>query len=263
MSVSVPRRRFVFFRVVMALMLREMSTTYGRSPGGYVWAIAEPVGGIVIFTVVLSFIARTPPLGDNFPLFFATGIMPFMLYQSLSNKVGTAIRYSRQLLSYPNVTFMDAIVARLILNALTEIVVFGLVVSGIIIAFGLHLNLDYLKIFRSFGMAIALGTGVGLANCYLMSMFPIWQFVWAVLNRPLFLISGIFFLIDELPEAARDLLLWNPAGHVIMMMRAGIYDTYGAAYVSEPYVYMLSVVLAALGMLLLHRYHRIIMDEGA
>ena len=31
-------RRFRSARAVVALMLREMATTYGRSPGGYVWA---------------------------------------------------------------------------------------------------------------------------------------------------------------------------------------------------------------------------------
>ncbi|MDJ0823602.1 MAG: sugar ABC transporter permease, partial [Paracoccaceae bacterium] len=36
------RRRFATARAVMALMLREMSTSFGRSPGGYLWAILEP-----------------------------------------------------------------------------------------------------------------------------------------------------------------------------------------------------------------------------
>jgi capsular polysaccharide transport system permease protein len=34
-------------RTIVALIMREMATSYGRSPGGYIWAIAEPVAGIV------------------------------------------------------------------------------------------------------------------------------------------------------------------------------------------------------------------------
>ena len=34
-------------RVVAALVLREMGTRFGRSSGGYLWAIAEPLGGIL------------------------------------------------------------------------------------------------------------------------------------------------------------------------------------------------------------------------
>ena len=36
-------RRFASFRAIGALILREMATSYGRSPGGYIWAILEPV----------------------------------------------------------------------------------------------------------------------------------------------------------------------------------------------------------------------------
>jgi capsular polysaccharide transport system permease protein len=246
----------------MALILREMSTTYGRSPGGYVWAFAEPIGGILLMTLVFSLIARTPPLGDNFPLFFATGILPFLLYNTTANNVATAIRYSRPLLAYPGVTYIDAIIARLLLNTLTQVLVAILLLGAIILLYGLRVQIDYLICARAALATVTLGLGIGLLNCYLMSMFPIWQFVWSVLNRPLFLISGLFFLIDYLPDDVRELLLWNPMAHTIMIMRRGVYDTYDAVYASELYVYMVALVLGALGMLLLHRYHRVILDEG-
>ena len=89
------RRRFATLRVVMALILREMSTTYGRSPGGYVWAIIEPVAGIAILSLVFVYLFRTPPLGTNFPLFMATGFLPLGLYAGLTSKVGMSIPFSR------------------------------------------------------------------------------------------------------------------------------------------------------------------------
>ncbi|MEY8842032.1 ABC transporter permease [Cribrihabitans sp. XS_ASV171] len=262
-SAATARQRFIFPRAVMALILREMSTTYGRSPGGYIWALAEPIGGIVLLTAIFGLITRSPPLGTNFPLYFATGVLPFMMYQTTSAKVGAAIHYSRQLLAYPSVTYVDAIIARLILNVLTQITVALILLFVIVILYGVRLNVDFITCARGMALAVALGVGVGLVNCYLMSMFPIWQFVWAVMNRPLFLISGIFFLVDRLPPQARDWLLYNPVAHPIMLFRRGIYDTYDAYYVSEVYVYMIALVLSALGMLLLYRYHRIMRDEGA
>ena len=88
---TVAKPKYVFFRSVLALMLREMSTTYGRSPGGYIWAFAEPIGGILVMTLVFSLIARSPALGTNFPLFFATGMLPFLLYNATANNVSMAI----------------------------------------------------------------------------------------------------------------------------------------------------------------------------
>ncbi len=260
---TMPRRRFAFSRSVMALVLREMSSTYGRSPGGYVWAVLEPIAGIAIFALAFSAIMAVPPLGESFTLFFATGFLPLAFYQDLTSKVGTAIRYSRPLLAYPNVTYIDAIIGRILLSFLTQSVIFFIIVAGTILIGDLNLTIDFVAIARAFGMAIALGIGVGLVNCLLMSLFPIWQFIWAVLNRPMFIISGVLFLVDDLPEAIRDIVMLNPVSHVVMMMRSGLYVSYDAVYVSEVYVYMVAGALGVSGLVLLHRYHRTILDEGS
>ena len=250
-------------RVVGALMLREMATTYGRSPGGYVWAIAEPVLGIVLLTAVFSAIIRTPPLGSNFALFYATGMLPFLLYNDIAGKVGNAIRYSRPLLAYPSVTYIDAIVSRVVLNTMTGIVVLVIVMGSIITFYNLSVSLDYGAILHAIVMAVALGLGVGTVNCYLSGLFPVWERVWAIVTRPLFIISGIFFLVDGLPEPLRTLILWNPVAHVIIEMRAGFFATYDGRYASPLFVYGVSTILLFFGLLLLYRAHREILDEGA
>ncbi len=43
-------------RVLAALIIRETSARFGRSWGGYIWAIAEPTGGIVLLSVAFSLI---------------------------------------------------------------------------------------------------------------------------------------------------------------------------------------------------------------
>lgn len=257
------KTRYVFPRSVMALILREMSTTYGRSPGGYFWAMAEPIGGIVLLTIIFALVSRTPPLGSSFALYYAAGIMMFGTYQTTATKIGQAIRYSKPLLAYPLVSYMDALLARLVLNALTYVMITLILMSGIIVVFDLSLNIDFVTCLRAMLLALVLGFGVGTVNCYLMSMYPIWQSIWSVLTRPMFILSGVIFLIDPLPEGLRTALLYNPVAHPIMLMRRGIYDTYDAVYVSETYVYMIALPLTAIGLLLLRRYHRVMLDEGA
>jgi len=102
-------RRFATARTVLALMLREMSTSYGRSPGGYLWAVLEPLGSIILLSLGFALIARHPPIGTNFILFYATGFLPFALFQDVSHSIARCISYSRALLAYPAVTWMDAL----------------------------------------------------------------------------------------------------------------------------------------------------------
>jgi len=255
------RRSFAMPRSVFALILREMSTTYGRSPGGYVWVIIEPLAAVAVLAITFSLLTRSPPLGQNYILFYASGYLPLAAYQSISGKIASAIRYSKPLLAYPTVTYVDAIVARILLAVLTDLLV-SLIIFGVtIMTIRDSVSIDYIALMRCVGMVVAFGTGVGLVNCFLTSVLPIWQFIWAVLNRPMFLISGVMFLIDGVPETIRSYLLYLPITHFVSMGRVGFYSSYKGVYVSDAYVYGVSLVLAAFGMLMLHRFHRAMMNE--
>jgi capsular polysaccharide transport system permease protein len=253
-------RRFKTARTVTALVLREMSSTYGRSPGGYIWALLDPIGGIVMLSVVFSFIIRAPALGTNFPLFYATGFLPFLMYSDLGAKLMGAIQYSRPLLAYPGVTWVDAVLGRFILNTLTQVAVFCLVSGGILILFRTGAFLDMVAILNALAMAAALGLGIGTLNCFLGEVFPVWRTIWSILNRPMFIISGVFFLYDAMPPLARDILWYNPLVHVIGEMRRGFYGTYDAPFVAPVYVYGFAGVCLVFGMIFLSRYHRDILN---
>lgn len=254
-------RRFRSSRTIAALILREMSTTYGRSPGGYVWAILEPVAAIAVLSAVFSAGFKSPPIGNNFPLFFAAGYLPFALFNEVSLKIAQSLRFSKQLLAYPAVKYTDAILARLILNTLTQLLVAFLVVAGIEIIFDLNTIIRIGPIFVGLAMAVALGFGIGTMNCYLMTAFPVWERVWRIATRPLVLISGVIFLYENMPTAAQDILWYNPLVHVTGVMRRGFFISYEADYVSAVYAFGTALVLAAFGMLLLYRNHQMIQNN--
>ena len=93
-------RRFASLRAIVALMLREMATSYGRSPLGYLWALLEPVAGIALLTAIFSSGFRTPPMGNNFAIFYASGLVPFLMYVDLNGKVMASLNFSGSLLVY-------------------------------------------------------------------------------------------------------------------------------------------------------------------
>lgn len=247
-------RRFRTGRTVTALMLREMTTTYGRSPGGYLWAVLEPIGAILLLSVAFSLLLRSPSLGTSFLMFYATGYMPFTLYQSTNTKVARSIKFSKALLAYPGVTWLDAVLARFALNLVTQITVAFLVFGGILAIVDTRTLLDYPAIAAGLALAAFLGLGIGTLNCFLMTRFPIWEHVWSIATRPLFLASGLFYTLEDLPQAAREILWWNPLIHVTGIMRTGFYPTYDATYVSVPYVCAVAGLTLAVGLMLVRRH---------
>lgn len=254
------RSGFATGRTVAALILREMTASYGRSPGGYIWALAEPVLGIALLSLIFSIGFRSPLLGINFPMFYATGLLPFLMFSDLSAKTAQAINYSKQLLAYPRVTFADAIMGRFILNLFTQILVATIVLTGIIAIFETRTTLEIGKLLSALAMTASLGLGIGTFNCFLMSMFPVWQRIYSILTRPLLLISGVIFTFESVPEPYRDWLWYNPLVHIVGLVRAGFYSSYDAPYANPLFVHAIAAVFGLLGLVFLRRYHRDIME---
>ena len=251
-----PKGQVSAWRTIGALVLREMSTRYGRQPGGYVWAIAEPLAFILIMTVAFSLLLRSPSLGNSFVLFYATGYLPFQMYQSVSQNVSRAINFSRPLLSYPSVTWVDAIAARFLLATLTTALVSYIILAGILAVIETRVVLEAGPILASMGLAALLGLGVGTFNCLVMGLFPTYDLVWSILTRPLFIASGIFYIYEDLPETAQQILWWNPLLHISGHMRSGFFPMYDPEYVSLLYVGIFTLTPMSLGLLLLRRYNK-------
>lgn len=257
----IQRPRFRGSRTIFALILREMAATYGRSPGGYVWAILEPVLGIALLSAVFALGFRTPQLGTNFPLFFASGLLPFVMFTTVSARVTQAVLYSRPLLSYPRVTYLDAIAARFLLAVLTQLLVSFIIFIAITSIWETRTVFQINDALMAYSMAISLGLAFGMINCFLATMFPIYQQIWSIATRPLFLVSGIILLLESIPEPYYSIAWYNPLIHATAEMRSAFYLQYEANYVSPAYVFGLSLVLTLSGMILLKRFHRDMLER--
>lgn len=231
-----------------------MVTTYGRSPGGYIWAVLEPVAAIALLAFAFSLAFRAPSLGISFPLFYATGYLPYMLFHDVSAKTAVAIRFSRPLLNFGAISWVDVLTARIVLNLFTHIVVGALVIGAMMILLNTRAAPDMPTILIAVMMVAALAIGFGVINAFLFLAFPAWERVWMILTRPLFIISGVFFLFEDVPSEIRDVLWFNPLFHVTGQMRAGFYPTYSADYVSPVFAIGLGTVLLLLGLLLISRH---------
>lgn len=244
------------FRSIGALVLREMGTRYGRSPGGYIWALAQPLGVIILLSFAFSLLSKTPSLGTSFLLFKATGFLLLQAFNNISSTVGGALRYSKSLLLYPRVVWIDALIARFLLNTLVIWIVSILILTGITIFDDVRIVISWPKILLSGALVTMLGLGLGFLNGYLFARFPVWINVWSIFTAPLFLISGVIFLYEDMPPFAQDILWYNPLLHVTGIMRDGFYTAYSPSYISVPYVLTCALIPMVLGLLLLRQFHR-------
>jgi capsular polysaccharide transport system permease protein len=261
MPQSLKPPRFLSARTITALILREMESTYGRQPGGYIWAVLQPVGMIVLLSMAFSLLVHKPPLGTNFLFFYAISYLPFDIYSTLQGKIGSALSYSRALLFYPRVTWIDTILARFFLNTLTLFTVFFIVTGGLSLMYETRAHISLIPLIQGLSMAAILGLGVGMTNCVLGGLFPVWDTIWAILSRPLFLASGVLFLPEVMPAAVRDALAWNPLIHIIGLVRQGFFPTYENNLVSLTYGYGFGLVLMVFSLIFLRAYYKTILQQ--
>jgi capsular polysaccharide transport system permease protein len=254
-----PRLRWL--RVLAALVIREMGARFGRSAGGYVWAVAEPLGGILLLSIAFGLALRAPPLGTDFMLFYATGVIPFYMFNVMSTQVAGAVRSNKGLLNYPVVTALDAVLAKFVLNFLTVTLIGAVVMTATILWSGAQVNLDLAAVALSFFGAATLGLGVGSINCVLFGLYPTWRNFWGVLTRPLFILSGTLYVFGSVPPTFQQILWWNPIVHVVGLMRAGFYGGYDARYVSLAYVFGIGLTLFVIGGYLVRRHADLLLED--
>ncbi|MFP3385577.1 ABC transporter permease [Tritonibacter sp. SIMBA_163] len=249
-----PQLRWRGARSVIALILREMSTSYGRSPGGYLWAVLQPLAMIAMLTLAFSVLLRSPSLGTSFLLFYATGFLVLRMFQEVHAAVSWAIGGNQSLLAYPGVTYVDALLARGILAILTQLMVSGIVFWIIFTIEDIRVIMDFVPILQAFGGVVLLSMGVGTFNAYMSFSFPVYKTVWSIATRPLMLVSGIFYIYEDLPLFAQNILWFNPLIHLGGVMRTGFYASYDPSYISMTYVCIVGAVPMFFGVLLLRRY---------
>ena len=235
-------------RVVAALVLREMRIRYGRSQFGYLWAIAEPIAFISVFSMIFYVSDRHPPFGNSMALFFATGVLPFQLWRNIANQLAAAFQSNKALMMYPVVQPLDTILGRFILEFMTTLFVSMLVIAALIVAFGVALPQDLLRILRGLALVSFFAFGIGLTSAVIIEFLPSWQNILRIIMTPMMLISGIFFSLETLPPGARAVLEWNPVIHGIETIRAGYFANYRAAGLEEFYLFACGLALTLIGL---------------
>lgn len=258
--------RFGYFvgshlRVVSALLIREMASRFGSKPGGYIWALLDPAAYILFLTLIFGAIAHKPALGTSFPLFFATGYICFQFYAAVVSYVNAAIKSNKALLTYPSVAPLDPVFARFLLQIGTTTAVAIIILATVALTLKTPLILDWVAIVEAALLASLLGLGAGLFNNVMFPKFPIYEQIFGIVNRPLFMVTGVFFLPDLIPPPYREMLLINPLAHALMRFRSGFYAEYDSGFLDMHYLYVFTGCWLFVGMITFTGWKHVLRKE--
>lgn len=238
-------------RVLRALMLREVITRFGRENVGVLWLIGEPM----IFTlgIMALWSAAGMQHGSALPIvaFAITGYSSVLMWRNSVNRCNAGIQANFNLLYHRNVRVLDVFVTRIVLEMAGATASFLVLATFFIAIEWMSLPVDAFLVLGGwlmlawFGAALAILIGAASAYSELVDR------LWHPTAYLLFPLSGAAYMVDWLPPAGREAVLYLPMVHGVEMIREGWFGNVVRTYHDTTYMATANIVLTLAGLALL------------
>jgi capsular polysaccharide transport system permease protein len=237
--------------VIYALLLRELASRFGKSRGGFVWVLVEPVAHLLVPVITFGFIRQKMVPGVEFPVFLVYGFLPFLFFKSICLQIVDGINAAQGILSYRQIMLMDVFIAKAMAYAVIQAMVFTVVLAALA-----WLGYDVLparpvELAGILALSVLLAFGLGMVFAALASIIPDARAVIHVMFMPLYFMSGILFPVTRFPDDWVRMLSINPVLHLVELTRSMALDGFVTMkYTSITYPIGLALVATILGLML-------------
>ena len=241
-----------------ALLFRELKTRFGAKRLGYFWAIAEPAGQILLMTFLFAMVGRHTLTGVSVMLFMLTGFVPFGLYSKIQSSVGQAVTANKGLLGYRQVSPIDPVFVRFIIEITTTFFVLIVLLSvlgwlSVELLSWMEIDVipdDPLGLILAWGLLSIFSLGFGLIVVVASAYWEDAVKVVSIATRPMIFMSAVFYAMTMVPEQYWYLLSWNPVLHAIELGRDSFFPTYTTPVGSWTYLMSVAVGTLLIGLML-------------
>ena len=248
-------------RVIGALLMREVITRYGRHNIGFMWLFLEPM----LFTlgVTALWTATKAAHGSNLPIvpFAITGYSSVLLWRNGSGRCAKAIEPNLSLLYHRNVRVIDVFFSRLILE-IAGITISLIVISLVCISVEwMQVPADTLMMVIAWILLAWFAAALGLVVGAISELSEMFERLWHTVMYLLFPLSGALFMVDWLPKAVQEIVLWLPMVHGTEMLRHGYFGDSIHTYENPSYFVLINLITSLIGLALVKETGRRVEPE--
>ncbi len=210
-------------RVIGALLVRELSTRFGRENIGFLWIMAEPVLFATLVGIMWRFLHGPEEHGISIFAFIATGYIPLTTVRNSINRSIGLFTANGGLMYHRQVTLTDFIIARWAIEVIGAMMAYFLI--GSIMCY-----LGLLPIPANFGLFAAGWTlyslfalSICLVVAPLSEVSEVVERVSPVLTYVMIPFSGTFTMTAWLTPGAQAVMYYSPLVATMEMMRGGLF----------------------------------------
>ncbi|MEX2123383.1 MAG: ABC transporter permease [Woeseia sp.] len=236
--------------VIYALLLRELSSRFGKSRGGFLWVLVEPIAHVLIPVIMFGFIRNRLMPGVEYPVFLVYGFLPFLLFKAICLQIVDGVNTAQGLLSYRQVLLMDVFMAKALAHCVIQAVVFAIVLTGLAM-FGYDvLPPRPVELAAVLLLTAVIAFGLGLLFAAIASLVPDARAVIHVMFMPLYFVSGILFPVTRFSDEWVRWMAINPVLHLVELSRVMGLDGYQPMkYLSVEYPVGLALSATVIGLM--------------
>ena len=233
--------------VIMAIVFKDFRARMGQSRLGLMWVLVEPMTAMAVLSTLWYLIGRTHIDGVHVTLFIATGIIPLLIVRTSISRIHASVKRNMSLFDYQQVKPVDAIFASFLLNML--LILMAGVVLFFVLAWVFGVTAEFPRIPEMIGMVLmllAMGLGFAMVISVYGNFYESLPRACSVATRPLLFISAVMYSPNDLPNAAREILSWNPLLQFIVYIR---HYGLGLNLIPESdFRYIAGITMASLGL---------------
>lgn len=223
------------------LVRRDIKIKYRRSFLGILWSVLNPLGMMIIMTIVFSSVFRANI--ENFPVYLMCGQVIFNFYNEASNMAMSSILGNASLIKkvyVPKYFFPMSKVCSCCVNLLTSFIALMIVV----VVTGTKISWTILFFLIPILYVFVFSLGMGLLLSALVVSFRDLQHLYGILITGWLYLTPIFYPVEILPGWVRTIVELNPLTNIITILRGMV--MYGT--LSEPMVHIKCIIACVLAM---------------
>lgn len=260
-TTTLRRSLAIQFRVIGALLMREILTRYGRHNIGFLWLFVEPMIFTLGVTVLWTFSGANH--ASNLPIvaFALTGYSSVLVWRNMPGRVCGSIEPNLALMYHRNVKVMDIFAARLLLEgagATISFVILGIIFTSI---GWMKPPEDIVKVLQGWFLLIWFGVSFAVLLGAWSALTELADKIWHPVSYLLFPLSGAAFMVDWWPRAAQQFVMYLPMVHGVELLREGYFGSAVRAHYDIAYMVFICLCLSLLGLALLRVVGRRVIPE--
>ena len=238
------------FRIIGALMMREVITRFGREGLGFAWLIGEPL--LFCFGVMGLWSLTKPDYEHGIRLapFVMTAYMSLILCRHLISFIAGALQANMGLLYHRRIAPLHIFTARIIMEFGGATAAFAVVYAILFVMGEVNLPYSYLLLYSGWFLLCWIAAGFALVLAGLAMRFEIFERFIGLISYLLIPLSGAFAMVAWAPPAVQKIYLLIPFVHPIEMIRAAVFGEFVETHYSFAYGLAWGTVFDIIGLAL-------------